>query len=106
MARRNQEIALAEASPGMVLSDDLLDAQGQVLLPAGATLTEAVIASLTRRGVDSLPIQGEEIEDENPALQEQHAERLAQVFRKHSSDDMATEILRQFVYQFRLGSAP
>lgn len=44
-------IALDQAEAGMVLADDLLDSHGAVLLPQGAILTDATLASLRRRGV-------------------------------------------------------
>lgn len=103
MARHDHQIALVEASPGMTLSDDLLDEHGQVLLPAGAILTEASIAGLRRREIDTVPILGEEEEGQDAAIAEQHLQRLDRLFRKHSDDDLATEILRQFVIKFRLG---
>jgi hypothetical protein len=103
MARRSHEITLAQASPGMILSDDLLDEHGHILLPAGAVLTQASIAGLLRREIDSVPIEGEEIEDDAAAI-ERHRTRLAQLFRHHREDDLATEILRQFVVKFRLGA--
>jgi hypothetical protein len=105
MARRNHEITLDEAGPGMVLSDDLLDEHGQILLPAGAVLTETSIAGLRRREVDTVPIQGDEIPEDDAASMERHRIRLAQLFRNHREDDLATEILRQFVVKFRLGAS-
>ncbi|HXA46554.1 MAG TPA: hypothetical protein VNW52_02905, partial [Burkholderiaceae bacterium] len=61
MRRRNYQVTLDEASPDMVLSDDLLDANGKTLLPAHTALSEDIIKSLRRRDVDTLPILGEEI---------------------------------------------
>jgi hypothetical protein len=107
MSRRTYQIPLDEASPGMVLADDLLDDSGKILLPAGATLSDASIASLRRREIDMLPIVGEETADVDAAADlERHRLRLQQLFRKHTDDDMATEILRQFVFTFRLGANP
>ena len=40
MTAISAHFALADVKPDMVLSDDLLDPQGQVLLPKGAMLTE------------------------------------------------------------------
>jgi len=104
MGRRSYQITLDEAIPGMILADDLLDQHGKVLLPAGSTLTETSLVSLGRRGVDMLPILREEsTEPDNEADLEKHRRRLGVLFRKHTEDDMATEILRQFVTNFRLG---
>ncbi len=105
MNRQNTHITLHEAEPGMVLADDLLDTRGMVLLPAGATLTPTIIASLQRREIDTMSIQGEEIpESDNSEELAEYEQRLASVFRKQSDDDMATEILRQFIYNFRFGT--
>ena len=49
-------LALADVRPGMVLSDVLLDRQGQVLLPQGAILTASIIALLPRHGIDRLAV--------------------------------------------------
>ena len=107
MRRRNYQVTLDEASPGMVLSDDLLDTKGKTLLQAHTALSEDIIKSLRKRDVDTLPILGEEIsESEHLADEQRHGQRLASLFRKHTPDDMATEILKQFVTTFRLGVQP
>ena len=95
---------LAEATPGMVLGEVLRDGNGNVLLAQGAVLTEGMLASLARHGVEILPILVA-----SPAAPPIDAarvqERLDHVFRKHergSNDDWATTILRQYVEDFRL----
>jgi hypothetical protein len=104
MSRHNYQVTLDEAGPGMVLSEDLLDTQGKTLLPAGTVLSEASIASLRRREVDTLSILGEEVSEiDDVAELERQRQRLSSLFRKHVEDDMATEILRQFIHHFRLG---
>jgi hypothetical protein len=49
-------LPLADVKPGMVLSDVLLDRQGQVLLPQGAVLTASLIALLPRHGIERLAV--------------------------------------------------
>lgn len=97
--------ALAAARPGMVLSDVLLDARGQVLLPQGAVLTDAMLASLARHGVAMLPIAG--AGPDAPAEDPQRVQaRLDHLFRNNErddADDWATGILRRYVEDFRLG---
>jgi hypothetical protein len=95
---------LPEAHPGMVLGDVLRDDKGNVLLAQGAVLTEAMLASLARHGVELLPILAASPPAPaiDPALVQ---ERLDQVFRKHERDnnsDWATGILRRFVEDYRL----
>ena len=105
MNRQHTQISLDEAEPGMILADDLFDARGQVLLPAGAALTPTILSALQRRDIGTMSILGDEIpEIDNSKNLEEHEQRLASVFRKQSDDDMATEILRQFIYNFRFGA--
>jgi hypothetical protein len=51
-------IEIDGASEGMVLAEDLRDAGGAVLLPAGTTLGTAALASLRRRGIERLQVVG------------------------------------------------
>jgi hypothetical protein len=104
MSTAYQLVALAQATPGMVLSDVLLDRQGQMLLPQGAVLTESVLASLGRHGVEVVPVVA--AADSAPALDPLAVQaRLDHVFRRHDRDndaDWATGILRQYIEDYRL----
>jgi hypothetical protein len=95
---------LAEASAGMVLGEVLRDEKGNVLLAQGVMLTEGMLASLARHGVELLPILGAARAE--PAIDPARVqERLDQIFRKHergNHGDWATGILRQYVEDFRL----
>ncbi len=97
--------ALAAARPGMVLSDVLLDRQGQMLLPQGTVLSESVLASLARHGVDVLPIAVVDDGAAPPEAADVQA-RLDHVFRKNdrdNDDDWATGLLRRYVEDYRHG---
>lgn len=50
-------IDIDAASAGMVLSHNVLDNVGAVLLPAGVALSAAILASLHRRGITQLQVQ-------------------------------------------------
>lgn len=95
---------LSEARPGMVLSDVLLDDRGNVLLAQGVVLTEAMLASLARHGVEALPIQ--RAAPEAPAVDPAAVQaRLDLVFRGNDRDDLgdwATGILRRYIEDYRL----
>jgi hypothetical protein len=111
MTASYQHLPLAQVEPGMVLSDELLDVQGHVLLPQGTVLTQAMIALMPRHGIAILPISvpQEPTEAEVAASREHHLERLAHLFRKNDPDcdqDWATALLRRFVTDFRLGALP
>ncbi|NHZ93370.1 hypothetical protein F2P45_30825 [Massilia sp. CCM 8733] len=58
MSTLEDSIGIDDASEGMVLACDLRDAGGAVLLPAGATLGAAALASLRRRGIERLQVVG------------------------------------------------
>ena len=107
MTASYQQRTLAEVQPGMVLSDELLDVQGHVLLPQGTVLTEAMLALMPRHGIGMLPIVSDEVTPDQVVAKLQHNEaRIARLFRKNDPDDdndWATGLLRRFVSDFRLG---
>jgi hypothetical protein len=99
----HKQLALADVVPDMVLSDDLLDPQGQILLPKGATLTQHSIDAMHRHHVVSVPIVMGELSEEEEAAQRAHAEiRLTLLFRRQD-DSEAYQTLRRYVRNFRLG---
>lgn len=106
MTASNQHLMLAQVQAGMVLSDELLDLQGQVLLPQGTILTAAMLALMPRHGIEILPILvAGPSGDEQVADTEQHQKRIARLFRKHEPDneaDWATGLLRSYIADFRL----
>lgn len=103
MSAAYQHLALTEVKPGMILSDELLDQQGNVLLPKGAVLTPNIIALLPSHGIDTLPVLRADAESApDPGAIEQ---RQARLFRRHDSDDQsdwATGLLRRYMLDFRL----
>jgi hypothetical protein len=99
----HKQLALTEVTAGMVLSDHLLDPQGQILLPKDTALTERIIESLHRHAVVSLPILMGELTAEEEAAQRAHYEvRLARLFRK-SDNSEANGLLHRYLCNFRLG---
>ncbi|WP_454776268.1 hypothetical protein [Janthinobacterium tructae] len=108
MAVIHQHLPLEQVRPGMVLSDVLLDAHGQVLLPQGAVLTENMLSLMPRHGIAMLPIQAPPPSPEEVAAQQAaDSARLGYLFRKHDPDDpedTATTLLRNYVTQYRLGT--
>lgn len=104
MSAPYQLTPLAETRPGMVLSDVVRDAKGNVLLAQGVVLTETMLGSLARHGVDMLPIL--QAEPAPPPIDPEAIQcRLDHVFRKQDRDDLgdwATGILRRYVEDYRL----
>ena len=108
MSAAYQHLALSEVKPGMILSDELLDKQGQVLLPKGAVLTAKTIALLPSHGISMLAVLRDDIAEGENARPDPCAleHRLAILFRKNdidNNDDWATGILRRYIADYRLG---
>lgn len=103
MTNRSVQLPLSELAPGMVLSDDLRDSWGNILLPQGSKLTEVTLEALKRYEIATLPILSEELsEAEQVARLEHQLQRLGVLFRK-SADDKAAHLLMQNIRNFRQG---
>ena len=100
-----KQIPLEEALPGMVLSDDVLDMQGHVLLAKGVALTAMILAALRHHQVALLPIvSGKTSEKDREKELSMHEARLKRLFRKRDTDgDDATGLLERHMRRFRLG---
>lgn len=100
-----KQINLDDARAGMVLHDAVLDAHGGVLLPGATALTESMLTSLRRRGIDHLVVVNDDIsEEELQAERERVQRRLARLFRK-SQDEVGNAALLQRMRAYRLGDA-
>jgi len=104
----HQLLPLEQIRPGMILSDVLLDARGQVLLPQGAVLTENMLSLMPRHGIEMLSIQAPPLSpEEQAALLESYRTRLAHLFRKHDPadpDDVTTGLLLSYASHYRLNT--
>ncbi|MBA5636026.1 hypothetical protein H3H37_03050 [Duganella sp. LX20W] len=111
-------IAIEQAGAGMVLAADLRDSHGAVLLPQGAILTDATLASLRRRGVAQCTVvratDGLDGDDENDkggdgsaaASAARAAARAAQLARlqhlfRHTATHEANATLLQLLTDYR-----
>ena len=108
MSAAYQHLALSEVEPGMILSDELVDQQGHILLPKGAVLTAATIALLPGHGIEMLAVQTapSPLEPASAVDDSVLVRRLDKLFRKNdidNHDDWATVILRRYVLDYRLG---
>ena len=105
MDAKRSEIGLDQATAGMTLAAALLDAHGGVLLPRDAALTDSMLASLRRRGVQRCVVwAGEEAGEVDPAQLERERERrlqrLDRLFR-HSGDGPGGELLLRVLRAYR-----
>ena len=92
----NGDLPLARVRAGMVLLDELRDAQGRVLLPRGTVLTAAMLDALAREEIGALPVR--------PAPDD----RLDHLFRKldpAGADAWAARELQSFLRKYRAGLA-
>ena len=105
MSDDHELVPVASALPGMVLSDELLDSHGLVLLAKGTVLSEAIIASFARHQIDMIPVARVEAHRAPDAAAVQA--RLEILFRRHDRDDdndndWAGNLLRRYVEDYRL----
>ncbi len=101
MTASHKQLPIDEITPGMVLSDQICNPQGTVLLAAGTVLNEAILHSLQKYNITSLPILFETVEVNSPekALAEQQ-KRLLYLFRRKPDDDASPHLL-ELLQQYR-----
>lgn len=101
-------LPLSKIEAGMVLSDEVRDGQGHVLLPAGATITADLLARLPAHGVSALPIAVPPAGSDMPVDREAVLGRIAHVFRgidPHDPAHAASRMLRRALETYKLGEA-
>ena len=107
MAKNFRLVLLEDVVPGMVLSDNLLDRHGKVLLPEGTTLNEKLIDSLQRYEMEMLPVYEEPLtEAQRAARVADRMARLEVLFRLHDYGEPqgnANEQLLRCLAQLRKG---
>lgn len=102
MRIERKQVPIDEVAPGSALADEVRDASGNILLPGGALLTEANLAGLRRRGVESLwlalPVQ---LDDAAREAEVRRIEaRIAHLFRD-CGGSAAADDLKQRVLSYR-----
>ena len=102
MISKYKQVDLDDASAGMVLAVDVLDHQGSVLLPKGAALSDSLLTSMRRRGIDSVQVVDDGVSPEQLAAErERIAARLQQLFRK-PGPGRADALLREQLAAYRM----
>lgn len=91
---------LTDATAGMVLAMDVLDTRGGLVLGKESILTEAMLLSLQRRGIDTIQVVAENEKNVEQEV-EMVRQRLMQLFRR-CNDNPSNHLLRQYVTQYRL----
>ena len=95
-------LPLNEVLAGMILSNDLLDTHGGLILGQGAIVTEAILLALQRRGIKALSVASEEsVPPDREAEMERQRQRIAKLFRR-CGDSHDDNLLLRYVTQHRL----
>ena len=103
MITRHLQLDLDDAEPGMILSNTLLDAHGGVLLPSGVELTESVLTSLRRRGIDQITVVNDRISEADLAIERARLQKGLDNLFRNSIDRGASNSLKESVMQYRMG---
>ncbi|MBV8665397.1 MAG: hypothetical protein JO269_02835 [Burkholderiaceae bacterium] len=99
------QLDLDEAETGMKLAAAILDSHGGTLLPAGVELTDAMLTSLRRRGVDMISVVNERVSEADLAAERERVQQsLTRLFRR-CGERGASSALRQSILRYRLGGA-
>lgn len=85
---------IEQLRPDLVVSQAVRDARGQILLPAGATLTASSISQLAARGVQSVEIDVQESPEEREARIELERARIEKVLPESLEDPRLLQLRR------------
>lgn len=98
--KRYRTVELDQAEEGMQLYEDVVDRQGNVLIPGQTALTASLIRSLERRGIETVQVVDVSVSAaELEAARAQAVARLDQLFGK--SRGRASEELKRAVLAYR-----
>jgi|GEM_PF-6715273 len=101
MQSRCRVLAIDEIQAGAILAREVLDARGEMLLPAGAILTGPMFSSLARRGIERLAVvDSTPCDIDLDAERRRIDERMTILFR--GSRGRAAEAIRRLVAEYRL----
>lgn len=93
-------VPIADVKPGTSLAEDLRDAAGALLRPAGYVLAEADLENLLRRGIETLCIVTPGDSAEDARLREAARVRVLHIFR-HCVEAPEAQALLHAVLAFR-----
>jgi dTDP-glucose pyrophosphorylase len=102
MIKKYKEVDLDDAAAGMILAAEVIDHQGSVLLPAGAPLSEKLLTSMRRRGIDHVRIVDDSVSGADLAAEgDRVAQRIAYLFRR-PNQGAAHALLRAELEAYRM----
>lgn len=96
-------IDVSQAQAGMVLSADIVDKRGRVLIPAGKELAEKYVNALPAWGVTRIEVEGDDVAgaeaEVEPWALEAARKQVDELFSKTNRAHPALEQLSQAVVQ-------
>lgn len=105
MINRHKAVAIDDALPGMILSLDVLDARGGMLVPKATVLSDAMLTSLRRRGIDLFHVADDALCVEDQAAESERVRSRLDVLFKNCEGDRVRTLLRQEIMTYRLGES-
>lgn len=101
--KQRATLPLSELAAGMLVAEPVTDAGGRVLLPAGATISDAILGSLARHEVVEVCVEMEVAEDPaQRAAREAAATASVTALFRHAGEGAATRTLHDAVLAFRM----
>jgi hypothetical protein len=100
--KRFRVVPIDEAREGVLLSDDVRDDDGSVVLPRATALSGAMIRILERRGVKSVRIVDEGLTPDQLCAERLRVQARISWLCRHAGDGRANGLLRAVVEQYRM----
>jgi hypothetical protein len=99
----SKRVLIDQAASGMKLALTLTGVHGEILLPQGTELTEAMIASLKRHQIDEINIEIAAENDQDAAISlARKIERLDHMFKMTENEQLNRE-LREYIIRYWTG---
>jgi hypothetical protein len=105
MVNKVKHVELDDAVAGMVLSKAISDSQGDVLLPDYTVLTDSMLTSLRRRGIDQIDIVNNDISEAELAAERECVQQRMGILFRRCGTSHACAFLQQRIVEYRLGEA-
>ncbi|MFZ5427139.1 MAG: hypothetical protein ACOZEN_09195 [Thermodesulfobacteriota bacterium] len=100
-----QKIPLNLAKAGYVLAKPVARADGMVVAPQGAELTETMLDKFDMMGVEHVVVEGEPVQTEGVASgtnYDQRLQRLDHLFRHHAEDAWMKQVKALLTNYFKM----
>lgn len=101
--KKRETLTVGDLQPGMRVAAAVVDAAGRVLLPAGAEISDATIASLLRRDIEQVCVEFE-VEDDPAAIEAYRRQVVAEldhIFRQ-AGEGESTRAMYEAIVAYRL----